>query len=232
MVSQIQPEAWVRIHGLFERMLESEDAAAVLAGESDRSVAQAAERLYNNHRRAEADQFLNDPITLVRDLHAEAAAEGGDWEGKTFSHFRILRKLGQGGMGKVYLAEDLSLGRQVALKFLALAPHAWSQGSWDRFRREARAAAALKHPNICTIHGLEELDGQPVIEMEYAEGETLAARIARGPLPANEALTLTIQIAEGVAEAHRRRNGQPRSRGGPAAISRSRRSSRTARNFG
>jgi serine/threonine-protein kinase len=204
MVSQkIQPEAWVRIHGLFERMLESEDAAVVLAGESDRAVAQAAERLYNHHRRAEAEQFLNDPITLVRDLHEGDAADGGEWEGKTFSHFRILRKLGQGGMGKVYLAEDLSLGRQVALKFLALPPHAWSQGNWDRFRREARAAAALKHPNICTIHGLEELDGQPVIEMEYAEGETLAARIARGPLPANEALTLTIQIAEGVAEAHR-----------------------------
>jgi serine/threonine protein kinase/tetratricopeptide (TPR) repeat protein len=121
-----------------------------------------------------------------------------------FSHFRIVRKLGEGGMGKVYLAEDLTLHRQVALKFLAFDPDDSPKGFLDRFRREARAAAALKHPNICTIYGVEECDGQPVIEMEYVEGETLAARIAKGALPLEEALTLTSQVAGALAEAHRK----------------------------
>ena len=139
------PELWERIQSLFEKMLDSSDPAAVLAAETDRTVAQAAERLYGNHQKAKAERFLDEPITLVRHLDPENAPAGApDLDGQVLSHFRILRKLGEGGMGKVYLAEDLTLHRQVALKFLALKPHVDPRGFLERFRREARAAAALQ----------------------------------------------------------------------------------------
>lgn len=121
--------------------------------------------------------------------------------GKTISHYRILEKLGQGGMGEVFLAHDTSLDRKVALKFL---PDIFSADPerLARFEREAKLLASLNHPNIATIHGLEQADGKRFLAMELVEGQTLAQQIERGPLPIDEALAVCRQIAEGLEAAH------------------------------
>jgi eukaryotic-like serine/threonine-protein kinase len=121
--------------------------------------------------------------------------------GKTLGHYKVGEQLGRGGMGEVYLADDLNLNRKVALKFL---PDAFTGDPerMARFEREAKLLATLNHPNIAAIYGLEEAEGKRFLVLELVEGETLAQRLSKGPLPVEEALEVCRQIADGLEAAH------------------------------
>ena len=151
------------------------------------------------------------PVTWDQPQAASAAAPrpaNGNLVGKKISHYRVLQVVGGGGMGVVYKAEDIKLGRSVALKFLP-EELAGDTAAMQRFEREARAASALNHPNICTIHAVEEHDGQPFIVMELLEGRTLRDVVAdcansNSTLPMSRLLDIAIQIVQGLEAAHRK----------------------------
>src|SRR5215471_790686 len=121
--------------------------------------------------------------------------------GQKLAHYRVVNMIGQGAMGEVYRAEDLKLGRHVAIKLLPPGPA--DDKARQRFLREARSASALNHPNIITIHAIEESEGRDFIVSEYIDGESLRARLDRGPLDFMQALYLGSQVCEALAAAHK-----------------------------
>jgi serine/threonine protein kinase len=150
---------------------------------------------------------LTYPVTgnriLILARKRSLSSGSGEMIGQTLSHYRIVEKLGAGGMGEVYLAEDTKLNRKVAIKFLPPQSVADEQAK-RRLLREAQAAAALDHANICAIYEIGEADGRSFIVMQYVEGEPLAARLKRQPPELREALTIARQVADALAEAHAR----------------------------
>jgi serine/threonine-protein kinase len=195
------PERWKKLDALFHEALElqGEARAAHLAKVcgGDEQLRVEVEKLLAAHERESS--FIDSPIL------AEAAAIKNDGDespvGRRIGHYQIVNLLGRGGMGEVYLAEDSRLGRKVALKVL---PAAFTQhpDRVRRFEREAKAASALNHPNILTIHEIGKVDGVHYIVSEFVEGETLRALIGRGRLGISDAMAIVEQVAGALSVAH------------------------------
>ncbi len=185
------PGRWARIKEIFHSALERDESQREKYLEDacgpDADLRREVEDLLRERASGNA---LTSPVRPL------------DLSGRTVSHFRVVEKVGQGGMGVVYRAEDLKLGRTVALKFLA--PHiSVSEEYRARFVREARALAAIDHPHICAVHEIDEAEGRLFLATTYIDGPTLKERIAEGRLEPDEALRIAIETAQGLQAAHR-----------------------------
>src|SRR5215469_12009606 len=191
-------ERWKQVDSLLQSVLErrSEDREAFLrqACAGDESLEREVRSLLTLE--GKAGSFLQMPV-----MEADVPRVEGSLAGKTVSHYRVLEKLGAGGMGVVWKARDTRLDRFVALKFLPAAKMSDPERK-RRFVQEARAASALNHPNIITIYDIDQADGADFIAMEFVPGKALDRLIARKGLRLNEALQYAIQVADALAAAH------------------------------
>jgi len=200
--ARVDPERWQRVDKILQDALECEphDRAGLLdeACGEDSSLRGQVEVLIRSHEAA--GSFLKSPVNEL--LPAPIPPRAGQFTGQTLGPYQVKVLLGSGGMGEVYLAEDARLGRKVALKLLAPSLLQDSQ-SRSRFMREARSVATLNHPYICTLYDIGQQNGIDFLVMEYLEGETLAERLQREPLPLDHALQRAIEIANAMDSAHR-----------------------------
>ena len=194
------PAQWRRVKDVFEeaRALPEDRRPAYLDATcgTNRTLREEVERLLSSYERA--DDFLERPVAQV----FGALSSAGPLEGRDLGPYRIGSRVGAGGMGEVYKAHDSRLGRTVAIKVLPAHLAMDPQGR-KRFEREARAVAALNHPHISTLYDIGAVDGVDFLVMEFLDGETLAARLAKGALPLAKALEYSAQIASALTSAHR-----------------------------
>src|ERR1700692_2667134 len=209
----MERERWGRVEEIFHAALQVEegrrDELVRQSCAGDEDLRREVESLLAHH--SESATFIETPAFAdrhasplrprsSRSLNPTLNPKSGLAD-TVIGHYRVLGKIGCGGMGVVYEAEDLKLGRHVALKFL---PEELAEDpeSLQRFRREARSASALNHPNICTVYEVDEANGRAFIAMELVEGKTLRELLVCGSLPMRKAIEIAAQVAEGLTKAH------------------------------